>query len=30
LLDMQAANDANAEQLHNEMRAPFAADHLTG
>jgi glycosyltransferase involved in cell wall biosynthesis len=30
LLDMQAANVANAEQLHHEMRAPFAADHLTG
>ena len=23
LLDMQAANVANAEQLHHEMRAPF-------
>ncbi len=30
LLDMQAANVANVEQLHQEMRAPFAADQITG
>ena len=30
LLDMQAANEANAEQLHHEMRASFESDHLTG
>jgi glycosyltransferase involved in cell wall biosynthesis len=30
LLDIQAANVANAEQLRQETRAPFEADHLIG